>query len=142
MFVLIVGCGRVGSSIAHSMLLEGHEVSVLDEDAEAIALLDRDADASWEERFAARAPQIAIVEGASGEVRDLAWERIEPGRYRARAAPKTRASSCTGRWEASQERRSTSLYGLGTPPAEPDSSPELEVPRPPRQIAPDRRGWA
>jgi trk system potassium uptake protein len=50
MFVLIVGCGRVGSSIAHSMLLEGHEVSVLDEDAEAIALLDRDADASWEER--------------------------------------------------------------------------------------------
>ena len=50
MFVLIVGCGRVGSSIAHSMLLEGHEVSVLDEDSEAIALLDRDADASWEER--------------------------------------------------------------------------------------------
>ena len=40
MFVLIVGCGRVGSSIAHSMLLEGHEVSVLDEDAEAIALLE------------------------------------------------------------------------------------------------------
>jgi trk system potassium uptake protein TrkA len=32
------------------MLLEGHEVSVLDEDSEAIALLDRDADASWEER--------------------------------------------------------------------------------------------
>ena len=50
MFVLIVGCGRVGSSIAHSMLAEGHEVSVVDEDAEAIALLDRDADASWEER--------------------------------------------------------------------------------------------
>jgi trk system potassium uptake protein TrkA len=50
MFVLIVGCGRVGSSIAHSMLLEGHDVSVLDEDAEAIALLDRDSDTSWEER--------------------------------------------------------------------------------------------
>ena len=50
MFVLIVGCGRVGSSIAHSMLAEGHEVSVVDEDAEAIALLDRDADASLEER--------------------------------------------------------------------------------------------
>ena len=50
MFVLIVGCGRVGSSIAHSMLAEGHEVSVVDEDAEAIALLDRDADASWDER--------------------------------------------------------------------------------------------
>ena len=50
MFVLIVGCGRVGSAIAHAMLEEGHEVSVLDEDAEAIALLDRGQDQSWEER--------------------------------------------------------------------------------------------
>ena len=50
MFVLIVGCGRVGSSIAHSMLAEGHEVSVLDEDSEAIALLDRVEDLTWEER--------------------------------------------------------------------------------------------
>ena len=50
MFVLIVGCGRVGSAIAHSLLAEGHEVSVLDEDAEAIALLERDANQSWEER--------------------------------------------------------------------------------------------
>src|ERR687894_936364 len=50
MFVLIVGCGRVGSAIANSMLEEGHEVSVLDEDAEAIALLDRGQANSWEER--------------------------------------------------------------------------------------------
>ena len=50
MFVLIVGCGRVGSAIANSMMEEGHEVSVLDEDAEAIALLDRGQDDSWEER--------------------------------------------------------------------------------------------
>ncbi len=50
MFVLIVGCGRVGSSIAHSMLAEGHEVSVLDEDSEAIALLDRVENLTWEER--------------------------------------------------------------------------------------------
>jgi trk system potassium uptake protein len=50
MFVLIVGCGRVGSSIANSMLAEGHEVSVLDEDPEAIALLDRGQAESWEER--------------------------------------------------------------------------------------------
>ena len=49
MFVLIVGCGRVGSSIAKSMLAEGHEVSVLDEDPEAIALLDRGQDESWED---------------------------------------------------------------------------------------------
>jgi trk system potassium uptake protein TrkA len=50
MFVLIVGCGRVGSAIAQSMMEEGHEVSVLDEDAEAIALLDRGMEESWEER--------------------------------------------------------------------------------------------
>jgi trk system potassium uptake protein len=50
MFVLIVGCGRVGSAIANSMMDEGHEVSVLDEDAEAIALLDRGQEHSWEER--------------------------------------------------------------------------------------------
>jgi trk system potassium uptake protein len=49
MFVLIVGCGRVGSAIAKSMLAEGHEVSVLDEDPEAIALLDRDQTESWED---------------------------------------------------------------------------------------------
>ena len=50
MFVLIVGCGRVGSAIAQSMMEEGHEVSVLDEDAEAIALLERGQAEGWEER--------------------------------------------------------------------------------------------
>jgi trk system potassium uptake protein len=49
MFVLIVGCGRVGSSIAKSMLSDGHEVSVLDENPEAIALLNRGQDQSWED---------------------------------------------------------------------------------------------
>jgi trk system potassium uptake protein len=49
-FVLIVGCGRVGSAIAKSMLAEGHEVSVLDEDPEAIALLGKGQTESWEER--------------------------------------------------------------------------------------------
>ncbi len=50
MFVVIVGCGRVGSAIAKSMLAEGNEVSVLDEDPDAIALLNRGQDDSWEER--------------------------------------------------------------------------------------------
>jgi trk system potassium uptake protein TrkA len=50
MFVLIVGCGRVGSAIAKSMLAEGHEVSVLDEDPEAIALLNQGQERSWEDR--------------------------------------------------------------------------------------------
>jgi trk/ktr system potassium uptake protein len=49
MFVLIVGSGRVGSAIAKSMLAEGHEVSVLDEDPEAIALLDRGQTETWED---------------------------------------------------------------------------------------------
>jgi trk system potassium uptake protein TrkA len=48
-FVLIVGCGRVGSAIAKSMLAEGHEVSVLDEDPEAIALLNKGETEGWED---------------------------------------------------------------------------------------------
>ncbi len=50
MFVLIVGCGRVGSAIAKGMLSDGHEVSVIDETPEAIALLETGHDRSWEER--------------------------------------------------------------------------------------------
>ena len=49
MFVVIVGCGRVGSSIAKTMLVEGHEVSVLDEDPEAIAQLEKGEDRGWED---------------------------------------------------------------------------------------------
>jgi trk system potassium uptake protein TrkA len=48
-FVLIVGCGRVGSSVAKSMLADGNEVSVLDENPEAIALLNRGQEQSWED---------------------------------------------------------------------------------------------
>jgi len=47
--VVIVGCGRVGSSIAKKMLAEGHEVSVLDEDPEAIAQLEKGSAQTWEE---------------------------------------------------------------------------------------------
>jgi trk system potassium uptake protein TrkA len=50
MFVLIVGSGRVGSAIAKTMLAEGQEVSVLDEDPGAIALLETGQDQSWEDR--------------------------------------------------------------------------------------------
>ncbi len=49
MFVLIVGCGRVGSAVAKAMLSDGHEVSVLDETPEAVALLEKGQDRSWEE---------------------------------------------------------------------------------------------
>ena len=49
MFVLIVGCGRVGSAVAKAMLAQGHTVSVLDEDPEAIAQLNKGQDESWED---------------------------------------------------------------------------------------------
>lgn len=49
MFVLIVGCGRVGSTVARDMLRAGHEVSCLDEDPEAHARLEVGMDSSWED---------------------------------------------------------------------------------------------
>jgi trk system potassium uptake protein len=49
MFVLIVGAGRVGSSLARSMLREGHEVSCLDEDPESHARLEVGMEEAWEE---------------------------------------------------------------------------------------------
>src|SRR3954454_20097913 len=49
MFVVIVGCGRVGSTVAKKMLAEGHQVSVLDEDPEAINQLERGETQTWEE---------------------------------------------------------------------------------------------
>ncbi|MGH2983595.1 MAG: potassium channel family protein [Solirubrobacterales bacterium] len=49
MFVLICGCGRVGSSVARTMLSEGNEVSCLDEDPEAHARLEVNLEGSWED---------------------------------------------------------------------------------------------
>jgi trk system potassium uptake protein len=49
MFILIVGCGRVGSTVARTMLQEGHEVSCLDEDPESHARLELGIDQSWED---------------------------------------------------------------------------------------------
>jgi trk system potassium uptake protein len=48
-FALIVGSGRVGSAIAKSMLADGHEVSILDEDPEALAQLEKGETRSWED---------------------------------------------------------------------------------------------
>jgi trk system potassium uptake protein len=49
MFILIVGCGRVGSNVARAMLGDGHEVSCLDEDPEAHARLEVGLEKSWED---------------------------------------------------------------------------------------------
>jgi trk system potassium uptake protein TrkA len=49
MFILIVGCGRVGSSVARAALRDGHTVSCLDEDPESHARLELDLEKSWED---------------------------------------------------------------------------------------------
>jgi trk system potassium uptake protein len=49
MFILIVGAGRVGSSVAKSALEAGHTVSVLDEDPLSHERLDKDLRESWED---------------------------------------------------------------------------------------------
>ena len=49
MFVLIVGAGRVGSTVARNMLRDGHEVSCLDEDPESHARLEIGLDKPWED---------------------------------------------------------------------------------------------
>ena len=49
MFVLVVGAGRVGSSVATAALLAGHTVSVLDEDPLSHERLDVELGKSWEE---------------------------------------------------------------------------------------------
>jgi len=49
MFIVIVGAGRVGSSLARAMLRDGHEVSCLDEDPESHARLEVGLERSWED---------------------------------------------------------------------------------------------
>lgn len=49
MFILIVGCGRVGSTVARRSLQAGHTVSCLDEDAESHARLELGLDEPWED---------------------------------------------------------------------------------------------
>jgi trk system potassium uptake protein len=49
MFVLVIGAGRVGSSVATSALQAGHIVSVLDEDPLSHERLDVELGRSWEE---------------------------------------------------------------------------------------------
>ena len=49
MFILIVGVGRVGSSLARAMLREGHDISCLDEDPESHARLEISLEKPWED---------------------------------------------------------------------------------------------
>jgi trk system potassium uptake protein TrkA len=49
MFILIVGCGRVGSAVAKRAIAGGHEVSVLDSDPLSHERLDTDQTMTWED---------------------------------------------------------------------------------------------
>lgn len=49
MFVLIVGAGRVGSSVARSALRAGHAVSVIDEDPLSHERLEVGLEGTWED---------------------------------------------------------------------------------------------
>lgn len=40
-------------------------------------------DETWNDRIAAHAPELILAEGADGKARPVAWERLEPGHYRA-----------------------------------------------------------
>jgi trk system potassium uptake protein TrkA len=48
-FILIVGCGRVGSAVAKQALDRGHEVSVLDSDPLSHERLDKEQATTWED---------------------------------------------------------------------------------------------
>jgi trk system potassium uptake protein len=50
MFMVIVGAGRVGSAVAKRALMQGHEVSVLDEDPLSHERLDDPTEGTWEDR--------------------------------------------------------------------------------------------
>ena len=75
MFILIVGAGRVGSSVARAALAAGHEVSVLDEDPLSHERLDEGQTASWEDaggRFTVgHAIEIEALEAAGIEGADV-----------------------------------------------------------------------
>ena len=49
MYILIVGCGRVGSAVAKRALDAGNEVSVLDSDPLSHERLDKDQTTTWED---------------------------------------------------------------------------------------------
>ncbi len=49
MFIVIVGCGRVGSAVAKRALDAGHEVSVMDCDPLSHERLDKDQATTWED---------------------------------------------------------------------------------------------
>lgn len=71
MFVLIVGCGRVGSGLARSMLAQGHTVSCLDRDPESHARLELESELTWEESGG------SFTVGAALETRALEAAGIE-----------------------------------------------------------------
>ena len=61
MFVVVVGCGRVGSAVAKNLIDEGHDVNVIDENAEAFGRLGNDFPGSL---IQGQALEISVLERA------------------------------------------------------------------------------
>jgi trk system potassium uptake protein len=75
MFMVIVGAGRVGSTVAKRALAEGNEVSVLDEDPLSHERLEDPEAGSWEDRggrfTVGTALEVAALEAAGIERADV-----------------------------------------------------------------------
>ena len=95
MFVLVVGAGRVGSSVATSALRAGHTVSVLDEDPLSHERLDVELGQGWEEAGIGEADVfIASTNGDNTNlvVAQIAQKRFEVERVIARVLDPRRAA--------------------------------------------------
>src|SRR4051812_50114253 len=88
MFVLVVGAGRVGASVATKALRAGHTVSVLDEDPLSHERLDVELGQGWEEaggRFTIGtalemdALTEAGIQGAGGFIAPTHRDNTHPG---------------------------------------------------------------
>lgn len=68
MLIVIVGCGRVGSALAKQLVDEGHDVNVVDENAESFARLGDDFPGSLVQGTALEISvlEAAGIEGADG----------------------------------------------------------------------------
>jgi trk/ktr system potassium uptake protein len=68
MFVVVVGCGRVGSAVAKRLIDEGHDVNVIDESAEAFGRLGEEFPGSFVQ---GPALETSVLEAAGVERADV-----------------------------------------------------------------------
>ena len=67
MFVVVVGCGRVGSAVAKGLIEDGHDVNVIDESAEAFERVGDDFPGNFVQ---GPALEVSVLEAAGVERAD------------------------------------------------------------------------